>query len=176
MGPLDDGRHSSPAKAKAEPPAAATFDEPEVAVRYREQLRRSLAPGEEAPTDAIIWFDAGAELLLHPARARVECDDGLVLVVIPLFTEQTGEAEVVVPFAVGPEGAPGLVMATETRARGPDAVVDRWGDPLIAAAWDALVGLAVEAVAPALPAGVSASPGHLTVTEQVVDATGLESS
>jgi hypothetical protein len=176
MGPLDDGRHSSPAKAQAELPASVRLDEAEVAERYREQLRRSLAPDEEAPTDAIVWFDAGAELLLYPTRARVDCDDGLVVVGIPVFTEQTDEAEVVVPFAVGPQGAPGLVMATETRARGPDAVVDRWGEPLIAVAWDALVGLAVEAVAPALPAGLSASPRHLTVTEQVVDPAGLESS
>jgi hypothetical protein len=175
MGPLDDGRHSSPAKGQAEPPAAVTFDEAEVAELYRRQLRRSLAQGEEEPTDAIVWSDAGAELLLHPTRARIDCDDGLLLVTVPLFTEQTGEAEIVVPFAVGPEGAPGLVMATETRARGPDVVLDRWGDPLIAAAWDALVGLAVEAVAPALPAGVSALPGQLTVTEQPAEASALES-
>jgi hypothetical protein len=136
----------------------------EANARLRTHLRAALAPGVSDPPEALVWADAGDELVLHAGAARAECGDGVVVVVVPVATEQTGEAEVRVPFAVGgPGDRPGLVLAAETRAAGPRAVVDRWDGAIIAAAWDALVRLAVEATAPALPAGLAASPGGLAV-------------
>jgi hypothetical protein len=162
MGPPDDHSRRSLSKTRI----AVSIDEAEASARYRDALRRSLAGGASSG-DALVWTDAGAELLVHPGRARLGCLDGLVLVAIPVFTEQTSEADVVVPFAVGRTDAPaGLLMATETRPRGPDMIVDRWAEPLTAAAWDALVALAVDAVAPAAPTAMSAEPGALTIVPE----------
>jgi hypothetical protein len=165
MGRLEDESHSSPVEAQVR--GGIALDDREATRRYRTALKAAVAPGVEKPPDAVVWEDAGAELLLHPARARVSCDDGLVRVVIPVYTEQTDDAEILVPFAVGRPDAPaGLVMATETRPRGPDIVVDRWAEPLLAAAWEALVGVAVNAAAPALPAALSAAHGRLEIAAQ----------
>jgi hypothetical protein len=167
MGRREDGGRSNPAKSQIRPPGAVTLDEAEVTDRFRAAFRRSLAPGEDKPSESIVWVNADAELVLRPAQARVACDDGLVRVAMPVYTEQTDEAEIFVPFAVGRPDAPaGLIMATETRPRGPDLVVDRWAEPLLAAAWEALVGVAVDATAPALPAALSAVQGRLEIAAQ----------
>ena len=66
--------------------------------------------------------------------------EGLVLVALTLECDQTGIAEVVVPFAVGTDEQPaGLVAASETKPRGPDVLVDRWGEAIVATAWRALI-------------------------------------
>ena len=162
MGRLGDDSHSSPVEAKVR--GVVALDEREATKRYRTALKAALAPGAKKPADAVVWEDAGAELLLHPARARLACEEGPGRVVIPVYTEQTDDAEILVPFAVGRPDAPaGLVMATETRPRGPDVVVDRWAEPLLAAAWEALVGVAVDAAAPALPAALSAAQGRVEI-------------
>ncbi len=65
--------------------------------------------------------------------------------------DQTGATEVDVSFAVGlPDRPLGLVVATEDRPLGPAAVVDVWGDALIALAWQSLLDVA---------SGVSAASG-----------------
>lgn len=162
MGPPDDHSRRSPSETRV----VVSLDEAEASARYRDALRRSVAGGA-SPADALVWTDAGAELLVHPARATLVCHDGLVLATVPVFTEQTSDAEVVVPFAVGRPDAPaGLLMATETRPRGPSLIVDRWAEPLTAAAWDALVALAVDAVAPAAPTAMSAEPGALAIVPE----------
>lgn len=158
------GAHGDSADARSVRTPAPTLAPADATARFREQFLRAAAPDVAKPTDAVVWVDADAELLLHPGRATLVCDDGLVLVSIPVFTEQTQEAEVVVPFAMSDSPASiGLVMATETRARGPEAIVDRWGEPLIASAWDALVGLAVDVAAPASPTGIWATADGLGV-------------
>src|SRR4051794_3126432 len=114
---------------------SVALEEPAVSERYRSTLRHALAPDLPDAPEALVWADAGAELLLRPGEAGVALEDGLVLVTLPVATAQTGETTVVVPFAVGRPGVEaGLVMATQTRPRGPDAIVDRWAEPLVAAA------------------------------------------
>jgi hypothetical protein len=165
MGPPDD--HSRRSLIKIPVAHAVRLDEAEARAHYRDALQRSIVGGAPSPRDALVWADAGAELLVRPGLAKLACLDGLVLVTIPVFTEQTSEAEVVVPFAVGRPDAPtGLLMATETRPRGPTVIVDRWAEPLTAAAWDALVALAVDAVAPAAPTALSGEPGALTIVPE----------
>jgi|SRR5215217_947313 len=140
-------------------------DAQEVRERYRAALRRALSPDAAEPPGALVWADAGAELVVRPEAAGVACEDGLVLVTLPVASEQTGEAEVVVPFAVGTAGVDaGLFMATQTRPRGPEAIVDRWAEPLVAAAWDALVRLAVDVAGAAPPTGIAATADGLRVT------------
>ena len=144
--------------------AVVALDVIEATKRYRGELRHALAADAAAPVDEVVWVDADAELLVRADRANLSFDDGIVLVGLPVFSEQTGDAEVEVPFAMaGAEGSTGLVMATQTRPRGPDAVVDRWAEALVAVAWDALVRLAVRAVEPELPAVISATVDGLTV-------------
>jgi hypothetical protein len=107
------------------------------------------------------------------------------LVGIPVFSEQSGDAEVVISFAVGRPDAPtGLIMATEGLPRGPTVVVEKWGDQLVAAAWTALVemssGIAAAAGVddqnqPLLPAALIADSKGITVTPQArhpIDRTG----
>jgi hypothetical protein len=136
-----------------------------------------------AQPDQVVWVNGENELLVRTAQVRVVPRDGFVLVGIPVFTEQTGDAEVVVSFAVGRPGASlGLIMATEATPRGPPPIVERWGDQLTAAAWVALVkmttGIAAavgvdDQNAALLPAALVADPKGITVTPQAQHAIDL---
>jgi hypothetical protein len=115
------------------------FVDAAAATRYATALAR--AAGAEG--DVVVWHDGDSELLLRPAQARLERGgDSIVVVRVPVFCDQTGEIEVVVPFAVSRDPDRGLVAATDAVPRGPAEVVNRWGDPLVAAAWEALVVVA----------------------------------
>jgi len=144
-------------------------------------IRIAFVAGQERDDAAsrvkdVVWSDGENELLVRAGRVRARFADGLVLVGIPVFCEQTGETEVVVAFAVGSPDAPaGLVMVTETVPRGPAAVVDRWGDALVAAAWDAVLEVAVgvaaaagddAAGAPLLPAALAVNADGVAVLPQ----------
>lgn len=132
-------------------------------------------PGSGGSGD-VVWTQSDAELLVHLGETRVRFLDGLVLVGISVYCEQTKDVEVVVPFAVGSKDLPaGMVIATETAPRGPDVIVDRWGDQLIAAAQTALVALSQGIAGAAgtdvygkslLPAALEASPDGLQITPQ----------
>jgi hypothetical protein len=110
-------------------------------------VRRALAPEGDEPV--VVWRDADAEVALHVRRTRVEVRDGLVAVALLVECQETGgPVEVVVPFAVGSEERPaGMIAATERRPRGPAVLVDRWGEALVAAAWEALLDIASVAAA-----------------------------
>jgi hypothetical protein len=147
---------------------------------YRAAFAAAAGPGEAGRADAAVWTQSDAELLVRPAKVRVRFLDGLVLVGVPVFCEQTEDAEVVVAFAVGAEDAPaGMVIATERLPRGPAVIVDRWGDALAAAAHRALITL-VQGIAgaagedldgaPLLPAALQASADGLEVTPQACHA------
>jgi hypothetical protein len=135
----------------------------DVQARCRAELARAAGGGQ------VVWTDGDAELLVRADAARVRCVDGAVLVGLPVYTDQTGEAEVVLAFAVGA----GLRMAAERPPRGPDTVVDRWGEALLAAGWDALVAVAAGVAAagngsggtpgPARPVALAATADGLTV-------------
>ena len=153
--------------------AAPAADRVELADRaatelYRVALRGAVAPHEASPADEVVWIDGDSELLVRPLQSRLVCQDALVLAGIPVSSAETGDAEIVVAFAVG---APGLVMVTESLPRGPQAIVSRWGESLIAAAWDALMRLALEAAdadasaaaGPRLPTELRATRGSLGI-------------
>jgi hypothetical protein len=101
---------------------------------------------------------------------------GFVFVGIAVYSEQTGDVEVVVPFAVGrADQRLGLIVATERRPRGPAAVVDQWGEQLIAAAWSALLDMTLheahdaghdEHHEPLMPAAIMATDRALSITPQ----------
>jgi hypothetical protein len=129
----------------------------------------------DKPPD-IVWVDGDNELLVRLSKLRVVFQSGFALVGISVYTKQTGDVEVVVPFALGTPDQPlGLVAATETTPRGPAVIVETWGDPLIAAAWDALLRVATDTAAaagvdeahqPLVPLALTAGNNGLTVTPQ----------
>ena len=137
-------------------------------------------PPTGAPPGPVVWSDGEHELLVQPAAVRILFQEGFVLVGIPVYTEQTGPAEISVPFAVGSASQPaGLMIATETVPRGPALLVERWGDQLIAAAWRALVHMVSGVAAAAgsdtgggllIAAALAAEPDGLTVLPQAAQA------
>jgi hypothetical protein len=163
------------AGARESLPPGAVADAVEIEDGHFEQLARAaVAPAEEARS--VVWRDADAEVVVHLDRTRVRARDGLVLIGLTLESDQTGVAEVVVPFAVGTdERAAGMVAATERKPRGPDVLVTRWGDAIIATAWLAFVETAASIARlrgsdlegePLRPGAFSARSGQITVVPQ----------
>ncbi len=110
-----------------------------------------VAIDDPAPPE-VIWQDHDSEVLVYLAKTAVRMQPGLVLVGLAMQTDQTGAGQVVVGLGIGnPKQPSGLIVATEAKPRGPVALVDRWGDAAVAAAWRSLLDAAH---ALALQAGV----------------------
>jgi hypothetical protein len=98
------------------------------------------AAGTVAGASSVLWDDGENQLLVHAAETRALLDEGIVLVRIPVECDQTKKVMVQVAFAVGDAKRPaGLLATTESRPRGPAAVIDVWGDALIAFAWQSVL-------------------------------------
>ena len=94
-----------------------------------------------------------------------------MLVALTLEIDQTGAGQLTVPLSIGSaQLAAGLVAVTESRPCGSAALVDRWGDATIAAAWRALLD-AVHSLA--LQAGVDTSGARLVPGAVSCDGTTL---
>jgi hypothetical protein len=90
----------------------------------------------------IAWVQGDQQLAINVVEMRLECGDGLIVVIVPVRCDQTGADEVRAHFVVGTlEHPAGLYAATETRPRGPKLIVDTWGESLVAFAWQCLLGL-----------------------------------
>jgi hypothetical protein len=139
-----------------------------------DELLRAALPGADG--GLVLLTDGDSELLIDPARCRTLARPGLLLVVLGVECDQTGTAEVTVPFAVGSDATTtGMLAATEGVPRGPQAVVTRWADALVALAWEALLSVAAGVarhagsdrdVLPLLPGALVAVEGALTVVPQ----------
>lgn len=117
------------------------------------------AAADVSPPPQVIWYDHDSEVLVHLDRTEVRLEDGLILVALTLETDQDGVGQITVPLSIGSaQLAAGLVAVTESRPRGPAALVDRWGDAVIAAAWRAFLDAAHSL---ALRAGVDANGARL---------------
>jgi hypothetical protein len=146
---------------------------PELPFEPDEVTRLAVAAAVEGGAPAVVWSKDGSELLVLAGKVRVQLGAGLVLVTIPVQCAEAGSAMIQVPFAVGDERRPaGLLVATEERPRGPAAVVDLWGEALIAFAWRILLGIATQASAASgtdesgaglIPAAITARPDGLSV-------------
>lgn len=129
-----------------------------------------------AADGVVLLTDGESELLVDPARTRVLTAEGVILVVLAVECDQTGSAEVTVPFATGTEDATtGMILATEQAPRGPQLLTGRWGPALTALAWEALLsvtaGLTRHAgtdldVAPLIPGALLATRSGITVLPQ----------
>jgi hypothetical protein len=119
----------------------------------------------------IVWVDGDSELAIGLAALRVRMDTGLLRLAIPVRCEETGRAEVEVAFAVGSPAEPaGLYASTFRRPNGPPLVVDRWGDALVAFAWQCVLGM-VSGIAGAT--GKDARGNVLVPAELAVSPRGL---
>jgi hypothetical protein len=142
--------------------------------RLEELLRSALALSEQTPS--YVWADGDSELVVHATRTRVALIPGTVLLGIPVECDQTGPAEVAVPFAIGrPDFPAGMVMSAPRRPDGPPAIVERWGAIVVAAAYRALLDVITAAAATAgvdrdgnalIPGAVTADERTLVVTPQ----------
>lgn len=125
-----------------------------------EQVLRSAvalhAHGGEATSTSVVWRDAGDELLVTPAKARIATAEGLVFIGLAVFCEESGQAEATVIFACNPAKSPlGIMLVAEGTPRGPRVVVERWAGPLVACAYGALLE--------SLSALVQGAPGEALV-------------
>jgi hypothetical protein len=125
------------------------------------------SPTKVAPLPAVIWIDAGDELLVHLDSLQVRFVDRLAVVAIDAETDQTGRTTMVLPFALGDPADPaGLVAVTEEFPRGDARLASRWGEVLRSAMWSALLSLAVDHAKErgAAPRGFAVDAGSLRLS------------
>jgi hypothetical protein len=163
--PVDAGTVVPAVQLKADE-AAALF--PVAAVTAAE-----INPAVGRPRRTVLWREGDRELLVAPFRVSARFGQGVIAVTIPVSCDQTGAAEVHVTFVVGdPKRPAGLIAATEARPRGPDVIVDAWGDSLTAFAWHVVLEVAANVAGEAgrdvdgsrlVPIALAASPDGLSV-------------
>lgn len=89
------------------------------------------------------WREGDCELVIFPFDVSVRTGDGVIAVSIPVFSDQTDKSMVHLSFVVGdPKRPAGLVAATDARPTGLAAIVDTWGDALVAFAWHVVIEVA----------------------------------
>jgi len=102
------------------------------------RFRDVMSPSGEA--SAVIWQLADSEVLFYPRETQIKITAGLVLVGLSLESDESGQSVVTVPFAVGSDdNLAGMLAVTEEQPRGPDMLVELWGEAIIATAWNALL-------------------------------------
>ena len=121
----------------------------------------------------VVWKDGSAELLVDPSGVTLDTGDGIARIGVPVRCDETGPVTVTVTFAVGSANRPaGFVAATHSRPDGPEVIVSRWGEAIVALAWHSLItasaGLAGVSGAdadgqPFVPAGIQATPQGIAI-------------
>ncbi len=126
---------------------AQRMDEPAMAAA----VARRLAPPASLPAKgfgfppAVVWTDAGDDILLHLSSLRVVLRSGLMVVSLDLECDQTGREALVMPFSVAASrDQAGLVAVTEELPRGHGLLVGRWGKLIQDAVWSALLTIVQE--------------------------------
>jgi hypothetical protein len=136
-----------------------------VAARHSSGLPRA------GRTNEAVWTKGDSELVIGIGAVDVQTADGVIVVTIPVRCDQTGQSQVHVSFAVGDAKQPaGLYAATQRRPQGPAAVVDTWGEAIVAYAWQVVLQLA-NGLAGA--AGRDAQGSRLVAAQLQASATGL---
>ena len=117
-------------------------DEAVQAYRLVGRLVAGLPPVNRDDPGVVVWTLGEDELAVFVAQIDVQTEDGAIGVVLPVACDQTGQAKVVVRFAVGSEKRPaGMLASTDERPFGPPAIVDVWGDALVSFAWQIVTGV-----------------------------------
>jgi hypothetical protein len=148
------------------PPRALAPDALQLLVRAAAVTAAGLDPARTpSPAPPVLWELGGNQLLVDIANVRAQPGDGLIDVVVPVQCDQTGAVEITATFVTGSADRPaGGIAVTESRPRGPAAVVDAWAEPLIAFAWHALVS----ALAALSSTGATDPAGQPLVTVEIV--------
>ncbi len=136
-------------------------------------LSAPYAAAGSAPPGQVVWYDYDGSVLVNLSATTVTLLDGIVLVAFSLQSDQV-TGQVIVSLSVG-TSASGMLIGTESRARGLAQLADRWGGAATAAAWSALLdvaqGLAQQGGADGngaafIPASMTVTPAQLTVLPQ----------
>ena len=149
-------------------PAGTPGSEVSIDQQTLQNLVVALATENNAPTQ--VWTKDSSELLVFSGKVQLALDDGMVLVTVPVSCDQS-TASIHVPFAVGSKAQPaGLVFAADQRPRGPDVIVDVWGEALTAFAWRLLLDAVIKVAA---QSGVDADGAGLVPIAFVAAPTGI---
>ncbi|MCP4424814.1 MAG: hypothetical protein GY803_10000 [Chloroflexi bacterium] len=106
-----------------------------------EALRDKLASPDD-PKSPVIWSDGDSEIVVHPAELRALLRPGLVLIELPLSTDQSGKDKLVTAFSVGKTAETAtLVALTESVPRGNAILASRWGYVVQEVLWQALLAI-----------------------------------
>ena len=90
----------------------------------------------------MVWVEGDSELAVEIGAVQIAIGHGRIDIVLPVSCDQTGQANVIVTFAVGEEGQPaGMYASTLRRPVGPTLIIDTWGEALVAFAWRTLLTL-----------------------------------
>lgn len=113
---------------------------------------------------AVVWESGPDALLVLLDSISVRTSDGVITVAVDVACDELREATdderaaIEIDFVIGTEKRPTGLLVAATAPRGPEFVVARWGDSLVALAWQALLdsaaGLAAEAGVDADGAGL----------------------
>ena len=175
-GPLDPGTPVEPL------PVTAKRGTGLVRAAVKEAVAASLGRRPtDPPLDAVVWTDGVDSLLVLLDSVGLATAEGVVPVSVDVACDQLRvgrrkpQARVEIDLVVGTDERPAGLLAAATTPRGPAVVVDRWGDALVALAWQALLDTAAALSAaagsdvdgaPLIPTRWSASKQGLAVGPQ----------
>ena len=90
----------------------------------------------------IVWVEGANQLAIDIVKLDVRVADGVIRVIVPVRSDQTGSVPIEVLFVVGSANEPsGLYAAASKKPSGPELIVDAWGDALVAFAWQCVLGV-----------------------------------
>jgi hypothetical protein len=126
------------------------FTAPALAAELATRLTGSSATGGTVPVNptgapnlAVVWVDAGSEVLVHLDSLQVRFVANTALFSIELECDQTGRTPLIVALALGGIDDPaGLIATTDEFPRGNGLLTARWGAAVQSAIWSSLLGLA----------------------------------
>lgn len=144
----------------------------QVSELLRVAARRAAGLFRPTKRTAIVWVNGDSELAVNLTELHAKIADGLIRVMIPVACDQTGNAVVEVVFAVGSQNQPsGLYASTYRRPNGPPLIVSTWSEPLVAFAWQCVLGM-VTGIAGAVGKDARGNvlvPVELTASERGVE-------
>jgi hypothetical protein len=90
----------------------------------------------------VVWVNGDSELAVNFAGLNLQLADGIIRLLIPVRSDQTGRGTVEIVFAVGSINAPaGLYASIYRRPNGPELIVSAWSDALVAFGWQCVLSM-----------------------------------
>lgn len=130
--PLTEGTTAAPVR----------IDSKQASELLRAVARQSVGLVASAENTEVVWVDGDRELAIDLANLPVSIGDGEIQIAITVRCDQTGPASIEILFAVGTKDEPsGLYASAYRRPTGPAVIVDAWGEPLVAFAWQCLLAM-----------------------------------